>query len=372
MARKARRREQGTGSVRQLPSGRWQARWRDGEGKLHPAPQTFDTRLDAAAWLDGAEPGEAEAERSDPRLADYAETWLTNRPLKTRTRQHYRRLLDRFVLPAPIADQRLTRITPARVRAWYDALDDSTPTQRSHVYLLLHAILQDAWREDLIASNPARIRGAGTATRRSQTRIATPGEVEAIAAAMPERYRALVVFSAWCALRFGEATELRRCDVDLTAGAVHIRRAVVRLGGRFEVTSPKSDAGRRTVAVPPHVLPVLADHLAEHVEPGQDALLWPAAGDPSRHLAPATLFKVFYPAREKAGRPDLRWHDLRHTGAVYAALAGASLAELMARLGHRTASAALRYQHAAEGRDAALAAAMSAALVEKGGQSTTT
>jgi integrase len=67
---------------------------------------------------------------------------------------------------------------------------------------------------------------------------------------------------------------------------------------------------------------------------------------------------VFYPAREVAGRPDLRFHDLRHTGAVLAAATGATLAELMARLGHSTVSAALKYRHAAADRDKAIAAAL--------------
>lgn len=57
--------------------------------------------------------------------------------------------------------------------------------------------------------------------------------------------------------------------------------------------------------------------------------------------------------------PDLRFHDLRHTGAVLAAQAGATLAELMARLGHSTPGAALRYQHAAAGRDTQIAIALS-------------
>ena len=69
----------------------------------------------------------------------------------------------------------------------------------------------------------------------------------------------------------------------------------------------------------------------------------------SSTLAPSTLYKVFYPARHKAGRADLRFHDLRHTGATLAAATGATLAELMSRLGHSTPGAALRYQHAAAG-----------------------
>ena len=62
------------------------------------------------------------------------------------------------------------------------------------------------------------------------------------------------------------------------------------------------------------------------------------------HLAPATLYRQFYKARDGAGRSDLRFHDLRHSGAVLAAATGATLAELMARLGHSTPAAAMRYQ----------------------------
>jgi integrase len=104
-------------------------------------------------------------------------------------------------------------------------------------------------------------------------------------------------------------------------------------------------------------MPAVKEHLLQHVSSRPDALLFPAAH--GGHLNPATLRWAYHPAREAAGRPDLRFHDLRHTGAVLAAAAGATLAELMARLGHSTVSAALRYQHAAADRDKAIAAALS-------------
>ena len=83
-------------------------------------------------------------------------------------------------------------------------------------------------------------------------------------------------------------------------------------------------------------------------------------------MAPATLYRRFYNARDAAGRPDLRLHDLRHSGAVLAAATGASLAELMARLGHSTPAAAMRYQHAAKGCDREIAALLSK-LASNGG-----
>jgi integrase len=129
----------------------------------------------------------------------------------------------------------------------------------------------------------------------------------------------MLLLAAWCGLRFGELTELRRKDLDLDRGIVNVRRAVTRVDGQFIVTSPKSAAGRRTVALPPHLIPALQTHLDRYTAINSEALLFPATGDPTRHLAPASLYKSFYRARKLADRPDLRWHDLRHTGAVLAA-----------------------------------------------------
>jgi integrase len=76
-------------------------------------------------------------------------------------------------------------------------------------------------------------------------------------------------------------------------------------------------------------------------------------------LQASTVYKVFKRARAAIGRPELRWHDLRHVGAVYAAHAGATVPDLMHRLGHSTPAMAMRYQHASQDRDAEIAAALS-------------
>ncbi len=89
---------------------------------------------------------------------------------------------------------------------------------------------------------------------------------------------------------------------------------------------------------------------------GPDAWLFPgSAGNP---INPRTLERRWDVARRAVGRPDLHLHDLRHSGLTWAAASGASVAELMRRGGHATSAAALRYQHATEDRDAAIAAAL--------------
>jgi integrase len=245
------------------------------------------------------------------------------------------------------------------VDRWYAKTATDAPTLRAHTYSLLRTILESARtdRDRLIEVNPCMIRGAATAQRKSQTRPASLAELDTIVAAMPERFQAMVLLASWCALRFGELVELRRRDVDLEDRVVRVRRAAVRVDGGWQVGDPKSDAGRREVAVPPHIVPLLEHHLTKFTAVQQDSLLFPA--DNGNHLQPSTLYRHFYKARATAKRDDLRWHDLRHSGAVLAAQTGATLAELMARLGHSTVGAAMRYQHAAQGRDQAIAAALS-------------
>lgn len=350
--------------VRKLPSGRYQARYIGPDGVRHNAPMTFDTLKDARTWLSTTRADmarglwEPPSRRETPEtFGEYAEKWMRRRDLKPRTAEHYRQLLDRQLLPR-FAGVALVALTSEQVRDWHADLDHSRPTLRAHAYGLLRTILATAVQDEKIPSNPAHIRGAGTAKRARKIKPATLAELETIAAHLPERYRPMLMLSAWCALRFGEVTELRRKDVDLKNGVIHVRRGVVRADGEVIVGTPKSDAGTRDVAIPPHLVPMLKAHRDAMPMRGQDALLFPAA-DGESHMAPSSLYAVFYPARKAAGRPDLRWHDLRHTGAVLAAQTGATLAELMGRLGHSSPAAAMRYQHAAGDRDAQIAAALS-------------
>lgn len=353
------------GRLRKLPSSRWQAAYTGPDTVVYPAPSTFAAKLDAEAWLtdrrreidrDAWSPPGAVGARTQT-LADYAGPWLAQRALKPRTREHYGHLLHALILP-DLGPVPLAALTPARVRAWHATLSPGKPTMRAHGYSLLRTILNTAVTDELINANPCTIRSAGSAKRVHQVKPASLDEIAALVAAMPERYKVMTLLAAWCGCRFGELAELRRKDVDADAGVLHIRRGVVLVEGKPVVGTPKSSAGIRDVAVPPHLLPALREHLGEHADHGRDGLLFPAVS--GGHLSPTGLYSVFYPARMKAGRPDLRWHDLRHTGAVLAASTGASLAELMARLGHSTPQAALRYQHAAQGRDAQIAEALSA------------
>lgn len=360
------------GYIRRLPSKRYQASYTGPDLHRHNAPDTFETKLDAEAWLtderriiaSGAwiAPGgrtAAALANLPPTLADYAAGWLDSRTLKPRTRALYRRLLDKHVLP-DLGDRRLNAITPTIVRNWYTAIGPNAPTRRAHSYAVLKTILSTAVSEQLITSNPCVIRSGGSTKTVHKAQPATLEELAIIAEHMPDRLRLSVLIAAWCGLRMGEIFELRRGDIDLKARVIRIRRAVARIPGEPPIVgTPKSAAGVRDVSIPPHLLPEFERHLAVHVPIGSKSLLF-VGRDSGEQLASSTLYRWYYPAREAAGRKDLRWHDLRHTGATLAAATGATLSELMSRLGHSTVGAAMRYQHAAADRDRVIAEALSA------------
>lgn len=117
---------------------------------------------------------------------------------------------------------------------------------------------------------------------------------------------------------------------------------------------PKTDAGRRTVTVPPHVLPFLVEHMSDWS--GRERVFVGRDGHPMRGNA---VYQAFVRARTKVGMPDFRFHDLRHTGQTLAASTGATIKDLMRRLGHASPAAAYRYMHAVDGRDAEIASALS-------------
>jgi integrase len=372
------------GNIRRLPSRRYQVRFTDPNGRYVTAPKTFAARIDAETWL-GDRRREIDNKLYNPDViakpapvtfGDYSSTWLANRhvagrPIKTRTREHYGAILEDHLLPT-FGSRPLTAITPKDVRDWHVTTLADRPTMRSHAYSLLRTIMSSAVTDELIDANPCRITGAGRSKRVHRIKPASIEEIAVLTEAMPERLQLMVLLASWCALRFGETVELRRGDVDLSVEVIRIRRAAVRTKGGYTITTPKSDAGVRDVAIPPHIIPIIEEHLAKHVGRKRDSLLFPAGDNinvisgsrlvsngSERHLQPSTLSRHWYRARTAAGREDLRWHDLRHSGAVLAAATGASLAELMARLGHSSPQAAMRYQHAAAGRDREIAALLS-------------
>jgi integrase len=283
-------------------------------------------------------------------FGSYAQEWLDQRiDLAERTHELYGWLLSRHILPT-FETNHLSSIGTPDVRRWFMDIARTRPTTAAKAYRLMSSIMRSAETDGLIAKNPCQVRGAAV-ERAPERPIATMPEVDALAAKMPAELQIAVVLAAWCQLRRGEVRGLRRRDVDLELGLVTIDvTRTTAMSGRTIVKEPKTRAGRRTVAVPPNALALLATHLDAHVAPDDDALIV-AGTDRSLSVAWAA-------ARAGIGRDDLRFHDLRHSGLTWSAATGASVAELMRRAGHASQAAALRYQHATNERDRAIAHAL--------------
>ncbi len=465
------------GSVRRLPSGRYQARYRAG-AETYKAPKTFETKQEANNWLAGEFADRARGTWVDPKgnpLGQYARQWLASRiDLTNSTRQRYQGALNNYILAdfdgfslaympigqittqiirrwlalvadkakqtaiankggKPITVQQPTqhpariwgrangwqvkdegklpkgllqawakacpkqsanykptkskgkdktghsnqirawgmangwnisetgRLPEGLIAAWYQhqAQEEETingarqtnPGQATtaKAYATLRAIFNSAVTDGLLHYNPCRLPGAGQSKAIERT-PATPQQIQQLAALMPQDLASAVVVAAWSGLRQGELFGLARKHVNLETGALKVERTLTR---QREFSLPKTQSSIRTVYLPKFVTEVLAQHMSKYTSNEPDALIWHSyTGAPIRL---ARVNQHFHKARAAIGRPDLRWHDLRHTGATLAYQAGGNVKDVQRRLGHATARAAMIYAHAADNGDKLLA-----------------
>jgi integrase len=354
------------GTIRKPPSGRWQVRYRTESGRRVTATETFRTRGDASRWL-----AKAEAEQGrgwiDPRagevlLADYATQWIDGRAnLSPRTREIYEHQLRSHVLPRvaegvrPLGEQRLDRLTPELVRAWYAALVRTHGRSvAAKAYVRLRQVLGQAVDDERIARNPCRIDGGGMEHHPEQ-RTVTIAQLDGLADAVDGRYRALVLCAGLGGIREGELFALRRSDVDLEGGLIRVRRKRLRLAsGQVIEGQPKSRAGVRDVVLPVQAVDELREHLECWARPEPEAYVFTSPeGMPLERNNFRT--RVWLPATAMLGLDGLKFHELRHTAGTLAAQTGATTKELMARLGHSSTRAAMIYQHTSAERDRRIA-----------------
>ncbi len=412
------------GNVRKRESGRYQIRYPGPDGRMRTGPDTYERKSDAERALSLIEAqlisGEwTDSDRSKIKLRDYARYWITQRAgLRPRTVDLYTWLCSKHINPY-LGGVPLGRLSTSMIREWRAKLlrEGVSVTMAAKAYRLLRAILTTAVEEDkILARNPCRVRGAGTekAPERPVLTIAQVFELAELVGRRPvgnirhlpaggyrlrfrrhgimrtapevyvsrpaaeaalwamgqdgsadcdqdRRYRALVLLATFASLRWGEVTALRRCDLDLITGIVRVRSAYAeRSTGELVLGSPKSRAARRIVGIPRSLTPVLREHLSLFVAPEPEALIFPGAkGGPLRR-SNFNKMSAWPQVVRTIGAAGLHFHDPRHTGNHFAAASGASLRDLMARMGHDSERAAIIYQHEAQGADLAITSAIDA------------
>ncbi len=380
----ARRREKrGFGSIRRLASGNYQTRYLAQSGERVTAPTTFVARMDAEAWLLAerrvvedasswlspkdrlADAKLREQLEALPTFEDYAERWLEARrssrgePLRRTTKDKYRSSLRTNVYPTfgPVP---LDKITRAAVRKWHEELDVG-PSAKSDAYATLRTILNTAVDEEVIEKNPAQIRGAARQVRRKNLRPASAtgtnchGRHNARAAQAPPA-AGHVVRSTFgrvaraAAKRRSHHPRRDRCRDCMGRGLP--RRRTRTEGSSRPQRVYQSDREPRRSAEDRRRLPIGIDPRLSHPR-SQGSSRSARRPRPGRSDLPRQPRPDRAPVRDhlERAREDLDLHDLRHTGATWAAEEGASIAELMYRLGHSTPSMAIHYQHSRQERD---------------------
>jgi hypothetical protein len=149
----------------------------------------IQTDLKRGAWVD--------PQAGKITLQSYASYWLDHRPdLAIRTKELYEYLLTKHIYPT-IGNSSLQNLTPSMVRGWHAELAQRLASTAAKAYRLLSTIMRTAVTDGVVFSSPCRVSGAGV-EHSAERPVATVGEVEALADAMPDRLRLVVLLATWC------------------------------------------------------------------------------------------------------------------------------------------------------------------------------
>jgi integrase len=353
--RKTARRGNGEGSICQYADGRWCARvtiGRSDTGKRKVKAVYGWTKTEVQEKLSKIQSQKQDGTLSScgrMTLGAFLEAWLQSLSLCNKPRAStvasYRQIIEKHVMPT-LGGSQLASLTPGNVKALYLAMKDrgKSPRLVEMVHTVLHRAMKRAVIEGLVPRNVcAAVERPGA--EKSEMQCLDPDQARSfLKATEADRLHAMYVLAVYAGLRQGEIFGLRRDDLELEAdkGSVMVRRTLVELNGKFTVGPPKSKAGTRRVKFGATVARALHDHVKRMMAEGNASagyLFCDRRGGPLRRQN--VLRRSFRPALEAAKLPTVRFHDLRHTCATIALLAGVHVKTVSSMLGHSKISVTL-------------------------------
>lgn len=291
-------------------------------------------------------------------VGEYGRTWIQHRNLKETTRQDYLETWGRYVEPA-FGKIKLRNLSQFEVRQWRSELPGQIAkaaqqpnvtgeTASAYAYRILKAVMNTAVSEQLILRNPCQVVGGGKPKNAKQRKALPIEKLPELMAVINPRYKVLVYLLVVAGLRIGEATALQRSDFNLNPNSPTVevsRRVKQRRGGGWSWDTPKSEASKQIKRLPADSVPLIQEHLYEYALPGFDGLVFVTKqAQPAVEAGSRAIKK----ALRQMGYDELVAHSLRHTAGTEAAKGGTALKDLQQFLGHKTATAALIYQHQTE------------------------
>ena len=362
---------------------RWDVRWRDDAG--HQRHKAFDRKADAERFLAQVTADLARGTYIDPRAGrvsfrTYTEQWRAAQVHRAATAAQVETHLRRHVYPT-FGDRSLASVRPSEVQAWVRGLEQHlAPSTIEVVYSFVAGVFRAAVRDRLIVTTPCvDVRLPKLQPKRVEPLVTE--RVEGLIAAMPERYRALVVLAAGTGLRQGEAFGVEVESVDWLRRTLDVRQQLVLMPGGAPYVAPlKTAASYRTVPLPRVVVDALTAHLAAF--PADPVELLDTTSTPTARRRPAAFIfttsaglpirrtrfsDVWRTAAKAAGLPGgASFHDLRHYYASLLIQHGESVKVVQKRLGHKSAVETLdTYSHLWPDSDDSTRAAIDSAMAAR-------
>jgi integrase len=332
-------------SITKLADGRHRARWRTPDGASRSA--TFDLERDAKKHLVDVEHKKlsgtyVDAAAGNVTVDDYLAEWESRQVHRVTTRQVHLTYRHRHISPY-LGHRRLRDVRPGEIQAWVQQRSLVVgPSTLRNVYRVLNAMFTAAVADRLIATSPC-VGVKLPKTPAVEVHPFEPEQVHAIADAIGERWRGLVIAGAALGMRQGELLGLTVDRVDFLRRTVRIDRQLITISGQEPFFGPvKTPQSVRTIPAPQVALDALAEHLAT-IGAGKDDLVFSGAdGLPVRRRA---IIHVWRRAAREVGMPDAVFHQLRHTCASLLIARGLSVVAVARFLGHSPGVCLKTYAH---------------------------
>jgi len=326
--RDGKKRAAGEGTLRQRPDGRWE--WR--------TPPSFPVKKSLYAWrqedvlkkrdefLKDFEQG-LDLDAKKLTVAEYLDLWLeeavegsvwytTFRDHKRNVRLHLKPAIGRIRLK-DLTRMHVQRFINQKVKEGY------APRTVRYAHTTLSKALTQAVDWDLVPKNVASRAKLPKQKRKKRETLSAENVGAFFSAASEDRFGALYVLAVTSGLRPGELLALKWEDVDLEAGALSVRSSVSEdEGGPVIREETKTSAGRRL-----ELLPVAVEALKKHrLRQNEERLRYQGLWRDLGLIFPSTTGTImrrnnlhrrsYKPLLKKAGLPDIRLYDLRHTFAT--------------------------------------------------------